>query len=376
MNNKYNTLVFWEPIVSPHKIYFIRMIKKVNPYLDIFYCSNAHLSEDRKKLGWSIDEKDDGIKYIISPNIEEINLIISKNIENTLHIFSGIRWVESIINGIKAVKKYNADFAIMSEPRDHEGFKGFLRYIHSILTENWIKKNVKFILAQGIYGPIWYKKVGYDTNKIFPFAYFVPPLNNKSLNKGINSPINIAYIGRLTKSKGIFELANAIKSINHEYIFHIVGDGEERTTLESFCIENKINYVFHGVIENKNLGTIIRSFDLLALLSLSKDGWGVVISEALMEGVTCLVSDKVGSSYIMKNSLFGEQVSPSNRNDIVNKINKLINSDNFSEKRCRERQSLAISMLSDEAGAKYFLEILSNFKNTDLITSDFYKINK
>lgn len=374
MIKSYTRIIFWEPCISPHKTYFISMVKKINPNIEIIYCSNTGLPEDRKKLGWRISEDEEDVKYIISPTAQEINSLVDCKIKNSLHVFSGIRWANNLKLGISAIKKYNANFAIMSEPRDDQGFKGFLRYLHSLLTERWIRQNVKFVLAQGSHGLIWYRKTLYPNKIIFPFAYFVPPLPSQVAKKK-NDKLNIVYIGRLVKSKGIYEIINILKDIKHEYILHVIGDGIEKENFEVSCRKNNINYKYHGVIPNEKLGLTINNFDLLMLLSLTKDdGWGAVVSEALMSGLSVIVSNKVGSSYLMKNKLFGRSINPTNKNEVLKEIDTLIKQKSFNDECMLKRQKSAQKILSDIAGAKYFSEIVENYKKAELIKSSFLNL--
>ncbi|NBK99785.1 MAG: hypothetical protein EOM50_17595, partial [Erysipelotrichia bacterium] len=201
-----NRIIFWEPCISPHKTDFIDQVAKLIPSIEVIYCAEENLPEERIKLGWSI-YNDYEYKQYIRPSYSDIKKLACFEPKKTLHIFSGIRWVPTIVSALKEVKRSGAFFGLMSEPRVREGVKGSLRLIHSWITEAWLKKNTKFVLAIGSNGPPWFKSVGYPSSRIFPFAYFI---NDQQFNGVIRQHdnkstefIRIGYIGRLVKMKGI-----------------------------------------------------------------------------------------------------------------------------------------------------------------------------
>jgi hypothetical protein len=63
-------------------------------------------------------------------------------------------------------------FGVMSGPRLSEGLKGWTRFAQ--LTEGAMRRNADFIFVIGRNGPSWFRAVGYRSDRIFPFAYFLP----------------------------------------------------------------------------------------------------------------------------------------------------------------------------------------------------------
>ncbi len=74
-----------------------------------------------------------------------------------------------------------------------------------------------------------------------------------------------------------------------------LGSGDLRTSLERAAnTEPRIQTVFVGF---KNQGELSRYYhiaDILVLPSRQEETWGLVVNEALLHGVPCVVSDQVG----------------------------------------------------------------------------------
>jgi glycosyltransferase involved in cell wall biosynthesis len=360
--NSIKKIIFWEPNLSPHKIDFFAAIMKLNPELDVICCSQQGLQQDRISLGWSVDN-DQPFKVLISPSRSQIQRLVSSEKKSTLHIFSGIRWVPIINIALRYVKLNHANFAIMSEPRVSSGILGVLRFIHSWFAEGWIRRQVAFVLAQGRNGPPWFALVGYRKINIFPFAYFINPpitpdlfLNAKSSGR---RAIKIVFIGRLIKMKGIFDLTQAIKPIAKMVDLTFLGTGPDEVSLRDSCLNLGLQVNFLGSIPMKDVPKFLVTQDILVLPSIStNDGWGMVVSEALMMGVAVICTPCVGASIIFSNNIFGRCVKARSPNLLTKAIIDLKASNAFSNEMRRKRSRLAKRILSAESGAKYFFKII------------------
>lgn len=358
----YKRIVFWEPCESPHKADFFFALALLAPSIEVICCANNSLSNDRLSQGWIIKP---AYKYktIVSPSSKEISKLLIEKSNETLHVFSGLRWVPSIVAGLEAVKRNRLPFAIMHEPRAREGLKGKLRFIHSWFTEGWIRKNVEFVLAIGRNGPPWFTSVGYPSERIFPFAYFVnPPLqqhDTKPRKLSCTGATQIGYVGRLVEMKGVFELVAATALLGNSAKLHIVGTGPEDQHLKLFCTQMNVSAAFLGVLSMPEVGQFMNQLDVLVLASNSNDdGWGVVVSEALMCGTAVIATDCVGASIMLEDPLFGRCVTANSPDAISRAIVELRDLGAFSNHMRLMRGTAARKLLSAEAGAKYFLEIV------------------
>lgn len=354
-------VVFWEPSTSPHKSDFISAFASAASNIEVICCANSGLSLDRQEQGWSI-KSSNVFRTIVKPSKADTEQLVSDQIESTLHIFSGIRWVPNIVLGLKAVKLRGAKFAIMSEPRVREGWKGALRVLQSWVTEGWLRHNAEFILAQGRNGPPWFRTVGYPADRIFPFAYFVDIPKRLSLTAQKADvavlPIQIGYVGRLVKTKGIFDLVVAVAELGSSAQLIIVGSGPDKQALKTACVGLRLDPVFLGVLPIQEVGDFMRKLDVLVLPSISKDGWGVVVSEALMCGTAVIGTPCVGASVMLDDPLFGKCVPPKSPRSIADAVRELEATSAFNGAVRTKREAVARSRLSAENGARHLLEII------------------
>lgn len=370
-------IVFWEPCTSPHKSDFFAALATIAPNIEVICCANSALSGERLAQGWSI-KSTYAFRTIVAPDQNEIGRLVSEQASSTLHIFSGIRWVPSIVAGLKAVQHAGAKFAIMSEPRVRGGWKGTLRIIHSWLTEGRLRRNAEFVLAQGINGPPWFRSVGYPEDRIFPFAYFVdPPKQHEGSGASTSAadrPIQIGYVGRLVKMKGVFDLVAAAAKLGASAQLTVVGSGPEEHALKTVCAGLQLDAAFLGVLPIQEVGDFMRKLDVLVLASTSKeDGWGVVVSEALMCGTAVIATPCVGASLMLDEPLFGRCVPAGSPDSIAEAVRELQASAAFTAEARSTREALARSRLSAEAGARHLLEIISWRLGDALRPIPFYK---
>jgi glycosyltransferase involved in cell wall biosynthesis len=129
--------------------------------------------------------------------------------------------------------------------------------------------------------------------------------------------------------------------------------------LGRICIDLNIDAEFRGVLPNHEIGRFMQSVDVLLLPSITKDGWGVVVSEALMCGTAVVATNCVGASLMLAVPLFGRCVPALSPKAIAQAITDLRNSGSFSSQSRTARANCARRFLSADAGAKYLMEIIA-----------------
>jgi glycosyltransferase involved in cell wall biosynthesis len=300
----------------------------------------------------------------IAPSAKQIQQLVQEQPQETFHVFSGTRHLATLIHGLAAVKRYGACFAILSEPRVGEGWQGWLRYFQSWLTEGWLRAHCTLVLAIGRNGPPWFLSVGYDANQVFPFAYFVEPprfslpVPSETDDKA-SQPLHIGYVGRFVAMKGVFDLVQAVALLEQPLRLILVGAGPEEARLRTACVRHGIAADFRGVLPMPSIGAVMARLDVLVLASTSKDdGWGVVVSEALMSGTAAIATPCVGASLVLDDPRLGVVVPPHDPAAIAKAIRTLQDVGAFAPPNRLARQVLARSRLSAAAGARYFVAVL------------------
>lgn len=347
-------IFFWEPSLSPHKIDLINQVKNLRPMYEVVYISAKGISDERKKLGWN------ELGYescIVNPTPAWIESVFSKNDKETIHIFSGFKGGDTFKHALKMLKKYNRKFFILSEPRASEGFKGFLRFLDSLIFENWYKKHVSSIFAIGVNGPPWFEKTGYSTNKLKLFGYFIDNQAFKDIDTHVDNEIKIGFLGRTVEEKGIFDFISVSKLIPN-LNFNVIGTSN---ILENLIESNKKikNLKFWGSVNILEIPNILHDLDIVILPShTSDDGWGMIISEALMAGCYVITTDKVGSSVLIFRNEIGAVISIQNPYQMKSAIDFAIDQNFLSLAYRKKRKTWALRNLGADNGAKYLLDVI------------------
>lgn len=120
------------------------------------------------------------------------------------------------------------------------------------------------------------------------------------------------YIGRIVDIKNLKFLVEIFNDIPN-FTLTIIGVGEQQEFLQS--ISNK-NIVFRGIVENKFIGDEFAKNDVFILPSLIET-WGLVVEEALYFGLPVLISDRCGSSELIKNGINGFVFDPTDKNSFI-----------------------------------------------------------
>lgn len=120
------------------------------------------------------------------------------------------------------------------------------------------------------------------------------------------------YIGRIVDIKNLKFLVEIFNAMPN-FTLAIIGVGEQQEFLQS--ISNK-NIIFRGAIENKFIGAEFAKNDVFILPSLIEP-WGLVVEEALYFGLPVLISDRCGSSELIKNGINGFIFDPTDKNSLM-----------------------------------------------------------
>jgi len=173
--------------------------------------------------------------------------------------------------------------------------------------------------------------------------------NSKNKYKKI---LNIIYVGRLSKEKGIFIILKALKNLNKKYkfLFNLYGDGPERKSIKEFIKINNLNKIISlkGFVQDKKL--IFKNSDLFINASLW-EGLPNALVQSINYNVFPICSDAPGGNIeVIKNGKLGISFKTNDEKDLQKKITK------FMIKRLKLNNKIRIQHLKD------YTELKSNHK--------------
>lgn len=202
--------------------------------------------------------------------------------------------------------------------------KSFLRTL--------VYKNAKVCIAASSVIKRYFQEIGVKNIEIIPNGIDLKRFENldreKSREKlGLKDEFVIMTIARLEKVKGIKYLIEAMKNDQLSVISYqllIIGEGSERRNLKNLVkklnLENKVKFL--GEVPNEKIPEYLIAADCFVLPSL-KEGFGIVLLEAMAANVLVVATDVGGILDIIENGKTGLLVEPRNPQEIAEAIMKI-----------------------------------------------------
>ncbi|MCA0151873.1 glycosyltransferase family 4 protein [Winogradskyella vincentii] len=169
---------------------------------------------------------------------------------------------------------------------------------------------------------------------------------NKNFGKNRNI-ITILYFGRITEQKGLDILIQAYNliSTNQKTKLLICGGVDENFFWESEESKNFLKYckelaktnqsiVFKGHVKPEQKDEFFGQADIFVhphkLFKNKSDGWGLVVNEALSNGLPIIITNRVGSATtLVKHNKNGYIIEPSDINQLKRKLEVLIENEDL-----------------------------------------------
>lgn len=137
----------------------------------------------------------------------------------------------------------------------------------------------------------------------------------------------VLYVGRFDPKKGMDDLLRAAPEVDREAGIYLIG-GEPTEEHLAFCRESNLRNVhFVGFQKKEALQSYYRAADLLVLPTHS-DVWGLVINEAMAQGLPIVTTDKcVAGVELVENGVNGYLVPVKDDLALADAINQVLSSD-------------------------------------------------
>ncbi len=141
--------------------------------------------------------------------------------------------------------------------------------------------------------------------------------------------INILYVGRLEKRKGLNYLLEAYKIVkgeNPNVRLIVVGPGERlRRKYKKYVEDNRLkDVVFVGFVPNEDLPRYYATADIFCAPSTGNESFGIVLLEAMASGKPVIATSIEGYSDVVQDRIQGLLVPPRDPFTLADKINLLI----------------------------------------------------
>lgn len=128
------------------------------------------------------------------------------------------------------------------------------------------------------------------------------PIINESRN------LHLVYLGRLVSDKGVLDILDYIKKINEEgrkIKLSIIGEGPERSNLETFCKDFQLSGVeFLGKKNQEELIGLLPKFEIMVIPSRWEEPFGIIALEGMAMNNVVIATEKGGLPEAIGNSSF------------------------------------------------------------------------
>lgn len=306
-------------------------------------------------------ELDDRIKisYIsnIKPNKKEMKYYLKK--KNFKMLFKGIgtslkTGYVKYIKTASILRKLDTDVIIST------------RTVHNFLVSKFVKKNIRKIawehnhhnnnkkyinsLVKSCKKMDYFVPVSKELGEFYERylgkkVFYIPNCLDKIPNKlsKLDSK-NLIAVGRLSKEKGFDDLLKLFKRVstkNPEWRLNVVGDGMEKNKLLELAKELKLGdkVTFHGY-QDKNYINDLMLDSSIYLMTSHTESFGLVLIEAMSYGIPCVAyTSAQGANEIIDDGINGYLVENRDQDEMLEKINALIEDEKLRKKLGKEARS-------------------------------------
>jgi glycosyltransferase involved in cell wall biosynthesis len=165
-----------------------------------------------------------------------------------------------------------------------------------------------------------------NENRLTVIPNGIRVINSKLLHRLTDNNGSILYVGRIDERKGLNFLISAFECINltnPNLTLHVVGTGKDLQKYKQYCNTRKLNIQFHGYIGDMELDKLYNKVILQVVPSVF-EGFGLVVLEAMANGIPVIATNVDGIRCIIKDGYNGLLVDYGDVPSLVNKIDFLI----------------------------------------------------
>jgi len=303
-------IVFWQNMMAFHQSAHIRALADT-PGWEVVWVVQETLRPERAAMGWPIPDPG-GARVVVGPSAQRIREIADESDRDTVHVFGGTRSYELVRLAVPACLRTPATLGILSERSDHRGVKGLARLLRGRLEAARLGRRVSFILAIGRGAPEWFQACGYLRERIYPYGYLMETPERLSFpERDPNGVLRLLFLGQFIPRKGGDVLLRGLAGVAAgPWRLRMVGGGPTKAGWSALADRLGLSpqVELTDAMPHAECMQELEYADLLVLPSTRKEGWGAVVSEALMRGVPAICTDECGAADLLRERWRGEVV--------------------------------------------------------------------
>lgn len=347
---------FWQRIVSPHMMGLASAL--ADKGIDVTYVAERPMSDARAAQGWQLPDTG-AVKLLYAPDVRSMIDTARSAPKNSVHISQGLRGNGLITKAQKALADRRLRQWVVMETLDDTGWRGMARRLGYRRLIALRGRSLSGYLAIGHATPSWLIQQGADPTKVFPFTYFLSGPSDAGVPSPRGASFHILFVGQFVERKRLDLLIRAVAALERpDVVLNVIGSGSQGNVLREFGHEllgSRLHWI--GRLPSTEVRRHMHAADLLVLPS-RHDGWGAVVSEAIMAGTPVICSDKCGSAGVVWASRRGGVFQSGDLHALTDLLASLVDAGPQSYE---QRRTLAQwgRGLGAKAGADYLTDILA-----------------
>lgn len=347
----------WQRMVSPHMADLAAGLARRGG--TAVYVAEQSLSAERAGDGWTVPDLG-GARLRLAPDAAAMRALVAEAPPDSIHVCQGVRANGLIGVAQRALAARGLRQWVVMETVEDPGWKGALKRLeYARLFRRW-RGRLEGVLATGHRTPAWVAGRGVPAAQVFPFAYFLPTPSVPAPVAPRTGPFRFLFVGRLIELKRLDLLIAALAAAgSRELELVVVGAGPLEAAWRAeaeAALPGRVRWV--GRLPVTAVPAAMAEADCLVLPS-RHDGWGAVVSEALMVGTPAICSDACGAAGAVHASTVGGVFRSGDRSGLQALVQAALERGRVAPGD-RTRLARWARSLGGDAGACYLVEILAH----------------
>lgn len=148
--------------------------------------------------------------------------------------------------------------------------------------------------------------------------------------KSIEGQLDICYVGRLEKPKGVEYIIKSVNSLSYPEkqrikAVHLVGNGNDLEYFKTIAKNTDVNFIFYGFLSRNDVFEIYKASQVFLMPTTASEGFPKVISEAMNFGCLPIVSKVSSINQYVKHLESGFCLKAVNYNEIILSLRMVFN---------------------------------------------------
>lgn len=348
---------FWQRIVSPHMAGLASALAKRG--CQVVYVAEQPMTEDPALQGWGPPDLVPA-QLELAPSKEAVRKLVERAPPLSIHICQGIRGNGLVSVAQTALAERRLRQWVVMETVEDTGWRGIIKRFEYRRLFAKARPHLDGVLATGALTPTWVVARGVAHENVFPFAYFLPDgMAEDTTVDTEGQAFRFIYVGQFIERKRVDLLITSLSELHREFELTVIGSGPLEQELQDLAharLSNRVRWM--GQMSITAVPKHLSQADCLVLPS-RHDGWGAVVSEALMAGTPAICSDSCGSAEVVRASGIGGVFRAGNGMELTNLLQQAVDRGRVNG---LMRTALArwATSLGAQAGAEYLQELLEH----------------